>query len=86
MLNLFDGEKTTLFWLGLLLMSFSSVVLFSVIWYMGMYGYFSVSNALTTSFPFMVGAIVFILIGFYMMKEGVKKKKATPKIVPLNAA
>jgi len=53
---------------------------------MGMYGYFSVSNALTTSFPFMVGAIVFILIGIYMMKEGVKKKKASPRIVPLNAA
>ena len=85
-LTLFEGEKTILFWLGLLLMSFSSIVLFSVVWYTAMYNPTWFGSALISTVPIMAGAIVFILIGFYMMKEGVKKKKATPRIVPLNAA
>ena len=83
---MFEGEKTILFWLGLLLMSFSALVLFSVIWTVAMYNPSWLGNALVGFVPIMAGAIVFILIGFYMMKEGVKKKKATPKIAPLNAA
>jgi len=71
---MFEGEKTLLFWAGLIILSLASLVLFSVFW--GFLHYApSVSriNLISNNFPIIVGGIVFILIGLYMMKSGIKK-------------
>jgi len=70
---LFEGEKTYLFWAGLLVLSLASVVMFSVLW--GVRHYAVLSQGLEFNVPPMVGAIVFILIGLFMMKSGVKKNQ-----------
>jgi len=80
-LTLFKGEKTLLFWLGLIILSLSSVFLFSVIW--GMRSYSSLPynfyNYLENNIPVIVGAIVFIIVGLFMMNSGVKKNKSLPQ-------
>ena len=88
---MFRGEKTGLFWAGLLLLGLTSVVLFSAIWNVLNYtdtitDFESGSGApvlvqvglsfdlcIRIILPWIVGGIVFILIGFYMMKSGVKR-------------
>ena len=83
-LSMFEGEKTNLFWVGLLVLGFSSLVLFTAIWQIivSYMNYLSYSGQHAASFaygfvwsyiPIIVGGIIFILIGFYMMKSGVKK-------------
>jgi len=61
------------FWVGLIILALASVALFAIVWF----------NAVTTIYykpaveyqvPFIVGAVVFIIIGLYMMTSGVKKK------------
>jgi len=71
----FEGEKTGLFWAGLVILGFASVTLFGILWS------FAISNAYGDRFttlkyqvPTIVDGVVFILIGFYMMRSGVKKK------------
>ena len=68
---MFEGEKTFVFWIGLIILGLASVGLFSVLWYNAIHPseYF-----LRSSVPVIVGGVVFILIGLYMMKSGVKKK------------
>jgi putative Mn2+ efflux pump MntP len=78
-LRLFNGEKTAVFWVGLLVLALASVILFSVLW--SSQGYSSLQfNSLRlfimNSLPLIAGSIVFILIGLYMMKSGVKKEKS----------
>jgi hypothetical protein len=74
---MFRGEKPSLFWIGLSILSLASVILFSVIWGLRSYlslpynFYYSVENNL----PVIVGGIVFILIGLIMMKSGARKEK-----------
>jgi hypothetical protein len=81
---MFEGEKTNLFWVGLLVLGFSSLVLFTAIWqtihsymnylaYSGQYGSTFASSFAWSIIPIIVGGIIFILIGWYMMKSGVKK-------------
>ncbi len=70
---MFEGEKTSLFWIGLLILSVASVGLFAVLWTLFRYGSYSYTDALVSSVPFIVAAVVFILVGFYMMRSGVKK-------------
>ena len=74
---MFKGEKTSLFWVGLLLLSVSSVALFSIIWsVISFNSSFPTGNLLNTfrnDIPVIVGAIVFMLVGLYMMKSGIKK-------------
>ncbi len=79
---MFEGEKTSLFWIGLLLMSLASVAFFAVLWSLLSYTYNPYSSgipsyAIANDVPFIVGAVVFIAVGFYMMKSGVKKSEAT---------
>jgi len=73
---LFEGEKTSVFWAGLIILSLASLVLFSVWWSLLNY---SPSADLNWSFrndlPFIVGGIVFILIGLLMMKSGVRRSQ-----------
>jgi ABC-type nickel/cobalt efflux system permease component RcnA len=73
---LFEGEKQVLFWVGLIILGFASTILFAILWqyaYIDMYMNFS--WMFRQSFPIMVGAVVFIFIGVYMMKSGTKNPK-----------
>jgi len=72
---MFEGEKTRIFWIGLVILGLSSTILFTILWYTVV-----VSGGLSYwdwryLVPPIVGAVVFILIGLYMMKSGVKKKE-----------
>jgi len=69
---MFEGEKTLVFWIGLIILALASVGLFAIVWYdaVSFYQYWW-----KYSVPFIVAAIVFILIGLYMMMSGVKKER-----------
>ena len=70
----FEGEKTDLFWLGLIILGLASVVLFGILWMIAVWnGYTNRFTMLKQSVPLIAGAIAFILIGFNMMKSSVKK-------------
>lgn len=75
---MFEGEKTLVFWIGLIIVALMAVGIFTILWqelwYYLQYGsrYGSVST-LRFYVPVIVGAVVFMIIGFYMMKSGVKK-------------
>jgi hypothetical protein len=85
---MFDGEKSNLFWVGLIILALSSLVVFTVVWQMiNIYlTYLSYSARYSSSYYFMwsyipiiVGGIVFSMIGLYMMKSGIKKDSGSPK-------
>ena len=86
LLTLFEGEKTYLFWAGLIILSFASLLLFDLIYTLIRIALLNAGYYISENLPQILGAVVFILIGYFMMKSGVKKKKPTPRIVPLNAA
>lgn len=72
---MFVGEKTWVFWVGLIILALASVSLFGIVWF----------NAVTVPYqpdieyqiPFIVGAVVFIIVGLYMMTSGIRKKNST---------
>ena len=71
---MFEGEKTFIFWIGLIILGLASVGLFGILWMIGVWnGYTDRFEMLKQAVPVIVGGVVFILIGFYMMKSGVKK-------------
>ncbi len=73
----FAGEKTRLFWFGLVLTTAAFVTLFIIAW-LTQYSNapFGIDyNKLLV--PAGVGGLAFGLTGLYMMKSGVKKPKAT---------
>ncbi len=74
---MFEGEKTYVFWLGLIILGLASIALFSVLWYPAMSAQpqAPVDYYLRLLVPPIAGAIVFILIGLYMMKSGTRKKE-----------
>jgi hypothetical protein len=85
---MFKGEKTNLFWSGLIILGFASLVVFTAIWqiihsymihlaYSGQYGSTFAYGFAWSVIPIIVGGIIFMLIGFYMMKSGVKKEQAS---------
>jgi len=81
---MFEGEKTFVFWIGLIILALASVGLFSIIWFniivaMKIYPY-AVRPSIEFQVPFIVATIVFILIGLYMMKSGVKKEKSKTQV------
>jgi len=70
----FEGEKTFVFWIGLIILGLASVSLFGILWILLVWdGYGDRFNLLKYEVPAIVGGVVFILIGLYMMKSGVKK-------------
>lgn len=71
---MFEGEKTIIFWIGLVILGLASISLFSILWYAVVVAPFYQLNW-RFLVPPIVGALVFILIGLYMMKSGLKKKK-----------
>ena len=81
---MFQGEKTLLFWVGLIIVAFASLAIFSIVWnavvnyllYVRPYGTFLYSS-FVSGVPIIVGGVIFIIVGLYMMKSGVKKTKPT---------
>ena len=72
---MFEGEKTFVFWIGLIILGLASVGLFGMLWMLAVWNeYVDRFEVLKQAVPVIVGGIVFILIGLYMMKSGVKKK------------
>jgi putative Mn2+ efflux pump MntP len=74
---MFEGEKTYVFWLGLIILSLASIALFSISWYtiLTAQPYVNIDYYWKLLVPPVVGTIVFILIGLYMMKSGTKKEE-----------
>ena len=68
----FEGEKTNLFWAGLVILSLASLSLFSCVWSL-QYASFNWTRSFLNSFPQFLGLLAYILIGLYMMKSGVKR-------------
>ena len=70
---MFEGEKTTVFWVGLILLSLASVFFFGVFWMVAVVMYPpSRVEFLKGLVPLIVGGIVFVFVGMYMMRSGVK--------------
>ena len=69
---MFEGEKTVVYWAGLIVLTWGSLNLFQTLWYTFSCGYFGlgVGNLV----PNIVSGVVFIVLGLYMMKSGVKRK------------
>ena len=72
---MFEGKKTFVFWIGLIILGLASVGLFGILWMIAVWDeYLDRLNMLKQVVPLIVGGMVFILIGLYMMKSGVKRK------------
>ena len=73
---MFEGEKTFVFWIGLIVLGLASVGLFGILWMIAVWdGYLDRFTMLKQAVPVILGGVVFILIGLYMMKSGAKKSK-----------
>jgi len=73
----FEGEKTYVFWIGLIILGLASVGLFGILWMMAIWSeYIDRFRMVTQAVPVIVGGMVFIVIGLYMMKSGVKKSES----------
>ena len=71
---MFEGEKTFPFWIGLIIVGLALVGLFEIFWMTAFVMYpANRIEFLKGLVPFIVGGVVFFLIGLYMMKSGVKK-------------
>ena len=67
---MFEGERTQIFWAGLFIVGFTVFGLFTTLWYIAVY-----PSSWSYVTPWAFGCLVFLVIGFYMMKSGVKKEK-----------
>jgi len=72
---LFEGEKTFIFWIGLIILGLASVGVFGILWMIAIWRYMDRIRMLEQAVPVIVGGVVFVLIGLYMMKSGTKKKE-----------
>jgi hypothetical protein len=71
---MFEGEKTIIFWIGLIILGLASVGLFGILWMIGIWdGYIDRWAMLKQTVPVLVGGVVFVVIGLYMMKSGVER-------------
>jgi len=71
---MFEGEKTWVFWAGLIILTLAALGLFCGIWFMlivpgGLFAGWQIFV------PYTVAGIVFILIGLYMMKSGTRRER-----------
>jgi len=75
--EVFEGERTWVFWVGLFLFAQSCIAAFSASWWL------AVTEPDKREFfvrflpPCIFSAVVFIIIGLYMMATGVKKQNKT---------
>ena len=73
---MFEGEKTFVFWIGLILLALASVGLFGTFWMVAVVMYpANRMEFLKGLVPSIVGGVVFVLIGLYMMASGVKRSQ-----------
>ncbi len=72
---MFEGEKTRIFWIGLVILGLSSITLFTILWYTVLISLPSPYWDWRYLVPPIVGPVIFIMIGLYMMKSGTKKEK-----------
>jgi hypothetical protein len=90
-LRLFNGEKTAVFWLGLVVFGYSVYEFCSAGWFifsyteaqalLSPYLYPTVLNIIV---PPIIGGIIFMIIGLYIMKAGLRKTQSQPHIQPLD--
>ena len=66
-------ERTMVFWVGLILFSLASVVLFGIVWIMIVSRPPHDIIIKSPLIPAIVGGIVFLVIGIWMMKSGKKE-------------
>jgi len=74
---MFEGEKTSIFYTGLFILGGALVGLFFALWFMFVIDRSSYVWKILT--PFAFGAIVFIIIGYYLMRTGVRKPPPPPE-------
>jgi Na+/H+-dicarboxylate symporter len=75
-IRVFEGQKTIVFWIGLIILGLASVGLFGILWMIAIWdGYRDIFSYFKYQVPLVVGGITFMLIGLYMMKLGVKKRE-----------
>ena len=72
--GMFVGEKTWVFWVGLIILALASVALFAIVWYNAVTDLYY-KPAVEYQVPFIVAAVVFIIIGLYMLTSGVRKRE-----------
>ncbi len=72
-LTLFKGEKTSIFWAGLIVASLSFFVLLMNFWNARVYESWELSFYFWSGLPVIIAGIYFILIGLFIMKSGIKK-------------
>lgn len=73
---MFKGGKSLVFWVGLLIVGVAAISLFWSVWYpLVIYTNYpwSTYSAWKNYVPMMFAGVVFLVIGFYMMKSGVKQ-------------
>jgi len=69
-----EGKKSMVFWVGLILLSLASVVLFGLIWMVAVVMHpASRFEFLKGLVPLMVGGVVFAFIGICMMRSEMRK-------------
>ena len=72
---MFKGEKTRVFWWGLIIFGLALIGLFGFLWYLFVLNFYPIDWRYYV--PFLFGDVVFLLIGFYMLISGVKKEAKT---------
>jgi hypothetical protein len=77
-----EVEKTSIFWLGIIMFGLSLTILFTSVWipYGIIWDYhvgFNANNRVSGEpfVPWTFGSVVFMFIGSYMIKCGTKKKE-----------
>jgi len=70
----FEGKKTIVFWIGLLVLCSASLFLYSIFW--TLFFYPSLYSMSMSAAPVVVGGFFLILTGLILMKSGVKKQKS----------
>ncbi|MEM3578680.1 MAG: hypothetical protein QXL54_00445 [Candidatus Bathyarchaeia archaeon] len=68
---MFEGKKTPVFWAGLIILTLAALILFAMLYYGVLMGL--KPDYVKGVFPLLVGSVIFILIGLYMMKSGTEK-------------
>ena len=74
---MFEGERTWVFWVGLFVFAQACIVAFSSSWWLAVAEPYNQKFFVRFLPPCIFSAVVFIIIGLYMMKTGVKKQNKT---------
>ncbi len=83
MTSMSQKEKTWVFWFGLIILALASIAFFWIIWSILLYPSWLFGVGYWKSLvPPIVGAVVFIILGYYMMKSGVKKDNSKQTQMP----